>query len=180
MRRRWALAQGAGALAALAGGVAVYRWRAEPRASAEAPAGSAEDTSLWQLAFDTPQGARLALASLRARPLVLNFWATWCPPCVREMPALDRFHREHAARGWQVLGIAADNATAVREFLARTPVGFAIALAGFEGVALSRQLGNPTGGLPFTVVFGSGGRLAHRHVGETSFDQLTGWAKDIS
>jgi thiol-disulfide isomerase/thioredoxin len=165
---------GAGvALAAAAAGVGGYLWQ---RGAATEPALG----EFWSLAFDTPRQTRLSMASLRGRPLLLNFWATWCPPCVREMPALDRFYRDHAARGWQVLGVAADNATAVREFLARTPVGFPIVLAGFEGVELSRRLGNVSGGLPFTVVFSSDARVVHRHMGETRYEQLAAWAETIS
>ena len=144
--RRTLITAGVAATAA-ALGVGAYLW--QRRAD---PADAASD-ELWSLDFETPGRQRLAMASLRGKPLVLNFWATWCPPCVREMPALDRFHREHSAKGWQVLGLAADNADAVRKFLADTPVGFPIALAGFAGIELSRRLGNPSGGLPFTVVY---------------------------
>jgi thiol-disulfide isomerase/thioredoxin len=171
--RRTLITAGAAATAATLG-VGAYLWqrRADP-----ADAASAE---LWALDFDTPGPQRLAMASLRGKPLVLNFWATWCPPCVREMPALDRFHREHSAKGWQVLGLAADNAEAVRKFLADAPVGFPIALAGFAGIELSRRLGNPSGGLPFTVVYGGDGEVLHRHVGETQYEQLAAWARGLS
>ena len=170
-RRRWL--GGAVAVAAAAVGVGAYRLQ---RGSDDDAAAAA----LWLLAFDTPQSGRLDMQSLRGQPLVLNFWATWCPPCIREMPALDRFHVDHRPRGWQVLGVAADNAAAVREFLARTPVAFPIALAGYEGIAWSRRLGNLSGGLPFTVVFDAVGRLAHRHMGESTYEQLASWANAIS
>lgn len=134
----------------------------------------------WELSFDTPDGGTLALASLRGRPLLLNFWATWCAPCVREMPMLDRFHREHQARGWQVLGLAIDGPTPVREFAARTPVGFPLALAGFGGTELASALGNQRGGLPFTALLDSQGRLAQRKLGETHYDELSAWAREIS
>jgi hypothetical protein len=96
------------------------------------------------------------------------------------MPALERFFKDHAATGWQVLGIAADNAAAVREFLARSPVSFPIVLAGFAGVELSRELGNTSGGLPFTVIYDMAGRVVQRHMGETRYEQLASWAKGIS
>jgi hypothetical protein len=64
----------------------------------------------------------------------------------------------------------------VREFLARSPVSYGIAMAGFSGTDLSRQLGNESGGLPFTAVFDRAGRVAHRKLGETNFDQLAAWA----
>ena len=171
--RRALMAAGVAAAAAAAG-AGGYLWQ---RRAAAADTASAE---LWTLDFETPGPNRLAMASLRGRPLVLNFWATWCPPCVREMPALDRFHREHSARGWQVLGLAADNAEAVRKFLAVTPVGFAIALTGFAGIELSQRLGNVSGGLPFTVVFGREGQVLQRHTGETRYDQLADWARGFS
>jgi thiol-disulfide isomerase/thioredoxin len=128
------------------------------------------------LRFPTPDGGELALADFRGRPLLLNFWATWCPPCVKEMPLLDQFHRTHQAAGWQVLGLAVDSPTPVRQFLARVPVGFAIGLAGFDGTELSRRLGNESGALPFTVVFGKEGRVLHRKLGEVTPEELAAWA----
>jgi thiol-disulfide isomerase/thioredoxin len=175
--RRRALITAGVATAAVAAGVGGHVLQ---RRSAAADAADAASTEVWSLDFETPGPDRLAMASLRGKPLVLNFWATWCPPCVREMPALDRFAREHGARGWQVVGLAADNATAVRKFLAVTPVGFPIALAGFEGIELSRRLGNVSGGLPFTVVYGRDGQARHRHIGETRYEQLADWAKGFS
>jgi thiol-disulfide isomerase/thioredoxin len=168
-RRRW-LVTGGVAAAGLAGGAAAFLWRQRDPVT----------DAFWSLTLDTPTQTPLAMTSLQGRPLVLNFWATWCPPCVREMPELDRFYRGHRAQGWQVLGLAADNAVAVREFLARAPVAFPVVLAGFDGVDLSRRLGNMSGGLPFTVVFGRDGRVAHRHIGETRHEQLADWAKGFS
>jgi thiol-disulfide isomerase/thioredoxin len=167
----------AGVAAAAAAGVGGYALQRRSAATDAAVAASAE---LWALEFETPGPNRLVMASLRGKPLVLNFWATWCPPCVREMPALDRFAREHGGQGWQVLGLAADNIAAVRKFLAVTPVGFPIALAGFEGIELSRRLGNVSGGLPFTLVCGRDGNPLHRHIGETRYEQLADWAKGFS
>ena len=119
-RRAW-LGAGVGVLAAAAG-AGVAWWRLQPHAPAP---GSADQ--LWTLNLQTPQGASLPLAGFRGRPLLVNFWATWCPPCVEEMPLLDGFYREHAAKGWQVVGLAVDQPSAVRTFLQRTPVSFPIA-----------------------------------------------------
>jgi thiol-disulfide isomerase/thioredoxin len=119
------------------------------------------------------------MAGLRGQPLVLNFWATWCPPCVKEMPELDRFAKQFAARGGRVVGLAVDNPKAVREFLQRAPVSYAIALAGFDGTDLSRKLGNTTGALPFTAVFARSGALVQRKLGETGYDELQSWTKAL-
>ncbi|MBA4176111.1 MAG: redoxin [Leptothrix sp. (in: Bacteria)] len=175
MKRRGLLMAGAGAAAAGAG-VAWQLWRATP--AGDAPLDAAT-LAFWQSSFPQPDGRTLALAPLRGRPLVLNFWATWCPPCVKEMPELDRFAKAFAARGGRVVGLAVDNPSAVRQFLAKTPVGYDIALAGFDGTQLSRDLGNTTGALPFTAVFDRRGAIVQRKLGETSQAELESWVRNL-
>jgi thiol-disulfide isomerase/thioredoxin len=170
-RRGLLVAAGLGALAAGAG----WRlWRGS--GAADGPEGGLND--FWALELPTPDGAGLALRSLRGRPLIVNFWATWCPPCVKEMPELDRFAREFASQGWQVLGIAIDQAEPVRRFLQQTPVGFPVVLAGNAGLAWVRRLGNPAGGLPFSVQMATDGQAVRHKLGATSFDELAGWARE--
>jgi thiol-disulfide isomerase/thioredoxin len=106
----------------------------------------------WAQSFERPEGGDLVLSSLRGKPLLLNFWATWCPPCVEEMPMIDAFFRENGANGWQVVGLAIDQPSAVRKFLQRTPVTYPTGLAGLQGTELVKNLGNTGGGLPFTLV----------------------------
>ena len=77
----------------------------------------------------------------------------------------------------RVIGLAIDGPTPVREFLARTPVHFAVGLAGFGGTELAQALGNSVGGLPFTVVIDRQGRLRHRKMGATQPGELAGWAR---
>jgi thiol-disulfide isomerase/thioredoxin len=177
-RRNWILA-GATGTAAAAAGVA-WRLAGQPRTPAAAPAVlDAATTAFWQTSFPQPDGQTLTLAALRGQPLVLNFWATWCPPCVKEMPELDRFARQFSAQGGRVVGLAVDNPKAVREFLQRAPVSYAIALAGFDGTELSRKLGNTTGALPFTAVFARSGALVQRKLGETGYSELQGWTREL-
>lgn len=175
MTRR-ALVFGAAGVAAAALGVGVALWRGRSVAEPDAAAAGGDPGDVWSLRFERPEGGELVMADFRGRPLLLNFWATWCPPCVKEMPLLDQFHRKHQAAGWQVVGLAIDAPTPVRQFLARVPVGFPIGLAGLGGTDLSRGLGNPSGALPFTVVFGRDGRVAHRKLGEVTVGELDGWA----
>lgn len=171
------------ALAVSAGGLA---WRHRERSPSSAPAPAAPtnkptaDPALadfWQHEYDTPTGALLATRSLQGKPLVLNFWATWCGPCVKEMPELDRFAQEMAPQGWQVLGVAIDKADAVRTFLKTTPVRFPIAIAGLEGLGLVQALGNTNGGLPFTLVLDAQGQVLQRKMGATHFEELQTLAK---
>ena len=168
--RRTALV--ATAATALAAGAGLAWWRLRPRDSAPGV-----EAAFWDLEFQTPQGAPLAMRTLRGKPLLLNFWATWCPPCVEEFPLLDSFYREHAAKGWQVLGLAIDQPSSVRAFLARVPVQFAIGFAGLEGTQLARDLGNLAGGLPYTVVFGAQGAVLHRRMGRVTEADLQAWSQ---
>ena len=178
-RRAWLVA--AGGVAAIAGAGLSWQRQGAGAATGGTPglAATPAPDSLWAFKAERPQGGELALASLRGKPLLINFWATWCAPCVREMPLIDRFHREYGPRGWQVLGLAIDRPAPVAEFLARVKVGFPIGLAGLDGMDLLHSLGNAQGGLPFTVVINAAGQLAQRKLGETSFDELAGWAAKV-
>ena len=167
-RRTW-LAAGVGVLAAAAGvGLAWRRW--SPSADSDDPGG------LWQMRFARPEGGELALADWRGSPLVLNFWATWCVPCIRELPALQRFRREYEPQGWRVLALAVDAPVPVLEFMARFKLDLPVAMAGTGGLELMRVLGNTQGGLPFSVVLDTNGRVRERKLGETFYEDLVRWA----
>lgn len=116
------------------------------------------------------------MANFRGKPLVLNFWATWCAPCIRELPALQRFQRDFAARGWQVVALAVDQPVPVLEFVARFKLELTVALAGVEGLEWQRALGNSSGGLPFSVLLDAQGRVVQRQLGESHYDDLVRWA----
>ena len=171
-RRRW-LAGGIATVAAVAGvGVA---W--QNGATGSADAGERLSPDFWAGHFDRPEGGVLDFAALKGKPLLLNFWATWCPPCIEELPMIDRFFNDHAANGWQVVGLAIDKPAAVQKFLVKTPVSFPIGLAGLEGTELVRNLGNDAGGLPFTLVVGGDGRVVARKMGQLSSTDLDAWRR---
>ena len=167
-RRRWLM--GAVAGAAALGGVGFAM-----RSNQSSAALSTAETELWQQVFTKPDGGALDLKSLRGKPVLLNFWATWCPPCVEELPLLSRFYTENKANGWQVIGLAVDQVAPVKRFLVGSPVTFPVAMAGMPGIELSRSLGNLSGGLPFSVVLGVDGYVAHRKMGKVTAADLQAW-----
>ncbi len=169
-RRAWLAAAG---VALVAGGTA-YALRRQPEASRQP--GPVEE-AFWQKEFSQLDGATLRMASFRGQNLVVNFWATWCPPCVEELPLLSAFFNENRSKSWQVLGLAVDQPSAVRRFQAQNPLSFPVAMAGLEGTDISRSLGNLSGGLPFTVVFGPAGEVRHRKIGRVSPDDLAAWVQ---
>ena len=166
MRRRVAVYAGAAALAAGAG----YGWWAHRLAP------PAADPAFWGATLETPSGDPLALRRLFGQPLLVNFWATWCPPCVEELPLLDSFYQQQKAKGWRLLGIAIDQPSAVRNWLQRSPLSFPIALGGLQGSEMSKQLGNAAGGLPFSVLFSARGEVLERKLGQLSASDLSVWA----
>lgn len=168
-RRAWL---GAAAGVALAAGAAGLVWR---RGHQQSQALSEVENAFWQLKFARVDGSELAVSDFKGRPLILNFWATWCPPCVEELPLLSAFFSENQVSRWQVLGLAVDQRAAVTRFLAQSPLSFPVALAGFAGVDLSRSLGNLSGGLPYTVVFGAAGQVLHRKMGRVNPADLRAW-----
>jgi thiol-disulfide isomerase/thioredoxin len=169
MNKRTLVAGGIALAAALAGGT--LAWRQRQSGSAAAIPGPA----FWDLSLDTPSGPPLAMQSLKGRPLLINFWATWCPPCIEEMPLLDRFYRENKSKSWQVLGIAIDKPAAVKLFLSQNPISYPVGVAGLEGTELLGVLGNVAGGLPYTVVIGPSGEILQRKMGLLESAELRLW-----
>ncbi len=162
---------GAG-LAAAATGAGVAWWRLRPGESA-----TEDQNGFWAQRFEQPLGGELALASMRGRPVLVNFWATWCPPCVEELPMIEAFWREHAAKGLQVLALAIDQPSSVRRFLERQPLSFPVGLAGLQGTELARSLGNLNGGLPFSVFFRKDASIYRQKLGQLSQNDLQDWLK---
>jgi len=166
---RRGLLLGLGATAALAGAGLAW-WRLMP-GSTQAGA----EAEFWKLELEAPEGHSVALSRYRGRPLLLNFWATWCPPCIEELPMLNDFYAQNSAKGWQILGLAVDQAAAVRSFISKTPLDFPILMAGAGGVALSKMMGNAAGGLPFSVVFSADGNILTKKIGKLTPQTLASW-----
>jgi thiol-disulfide isomerase/thioredoxin len=126
----------------------------------------------------TMDGRTLTDADVGGRFVVLNFWAPWCPPCVKEMPDIDRFARSEAGRNVLVIGLAIDEQPAVEKFVAAHPVSFPISILGYAGLAWARRLSNdPNVALPFTAVFDRAQHLAQHKFGATNAAELADWVR---
>jgi len=148
------------ALAALAAG----GWLAQTRYAPKAP-DAPMVAALWQFGFPDEQGNRQMLAQWRGQMLVLNFWASWCAPCREEIPDFVSLSAQYQPRGVEFVGIAIDNSTNVAQFLQRQPVNYPILIGEGAAHSLARQLGNPSGALPYTIVLDRDGNIVLSHVG---------------
>jgi len=125
--------------------------------------------------WDNPKGGKVTMQSFQGHPLLVNFWATWCPPCVDELPLINDFYRRHKAAGWQVLGLAVDQLAPVQAFLQKMPLDFPVGLAGLSGTELGRGLGNTAGSLPFSVALSANGAILQRKTGRLTAADLGTW-----
>jgi thiol-disulfide isomerase/thioredoxin len=130
-----------------------------------------------RLEWDSPNGTPVRAQAFRGKPLLVNFWASWCPPCIEELPLISDFFRKNQANGWQVLALAVDRPAAVQGFLQKMPLEFPVGLAGTTGVELGNRLGNPAGSLPFSVVIGAQGDVLQRRLGRLRSEELDTWAQ---
>ncbi len=109
-------------------------------------------------------GQERAISSFEGKVVLLNFWATWCPPCVEEMPVLDRLARDLGDDGLRVVGVALDDASAVRDFANTHDIDYPLLIGGRDAYSLVRAYGNARTTLPHTVVIDRQGivRAIHR------------------
>ena len=123
-------------------------------------------------------GGTLALPDDYAgRPVLVNLWASWCGPCIEEMPELERFATAQGDGGTAVVGIALDDEAAVREFLRTVPVSYPIALDAAGPADAGVRLGNPKGVLPYTALIDARGRLVKQRIGPFEHGEIDGWAR---
>jgi thiol-disulfide isomerase/thioredoxin len=142
-------------------------------ADAASVAGNANPVGqLWAASVTTPDGKPQSLTPYKGHPVVVNFWASWCGPCVKEMPALSALQREYAKKGIQFVGLGIDSGTNIKAFLQKVPVDYPIYVAGFGGADVARAFGNTAGGLPYTVVIDANGTVRATKLGEIKPDEL--------
>ena len=121
---------------------------------------------LWFWAFEDLKGKERLLSEWQGPYLVVNFWATWCPPCLKEIPSFMALQDEFGADQVQFLGIAYDHLDSVQQFVAKTGLNYPVLLGGDDVAVFMRELGNKIGALPFTAVINANGQIVTTHQGE--------------
>lgn len=117
-------------------------------------------------------GQLQTLSAWRGKPMIVNFWATWCAPCVEEMPELSALQTEISPRGIQVLGIGIDSASNIAAFASKYQISYPLYTAGVSATELARAFGNKNGGLPYTVLIGADGLVKKTYLGRLKIDVL--------
>ncbi len=170
MKRNIVLAVVVGLLFAGAG---MYFGTQAPIGKTPAVAKTAGETpGLFGRSMPDANGIPQSLASLKGKPVVVNFWATWCAPCVQEMPELSALQTEIAPRNIQIVGIGIDSPSNIKDFAGKYKITYPLYVAGMEGTELSKQFGNQAGALPYTVLIGADGKVRKTYLGKLKMDEL--------
>jgi len=125
-----------------------------------------------QVSLKDSGGRQRKMLEWQGKVLLINFWATWCPPCVSEMPELVALQNDLASKNLQIVGIGIDSPSNIREFAEKHQITYPLLLGGLEGSELSRQFGNQSGGLPFTILIGADGSVRKTYMGRLDMEKV--------
>ena len=100
--------------------------------------------------------------------ILLNFWATWCPPCLKEIPDFIELQKAYGDQDFQIIGIAIDEEEAVRDYVTDVGMNYPTMVVESEGVGLAKRFGNGIGALPYSVIINRDGEISHTIRGELS------------
>jgi len=125
---------------------------------------TAPDIPLPALDEKSPGFARSELG--QGKPIIVNFWASWCGPCVEEMPELVALSHQYKQTGIRFIGIGVDSEQNVKNFLQKVKVDYPVFVSGYAGADLARNFGNTAGALPFTVVIDETGKIRETKLGQ--------------
>ncbi len=158
------------ALLGLAGGFFLNQWLSRPQALPQATVQADAELRPGFTLMDLKDQPR-SLNDWNGQVLLINFWATWCPPCVREIPTFNQLYQAYNDKGLTIIGIALDNKQDVIDFIEPMGVQYPILLGDQQGIKLTQEYGNDMGILPYTVIIDRRGQIIEKHRGEMSFEE---------
>ncbi|MBD9361376.1 TlpA family protein disulfide reductase [Methylomonas fluvii] len=164
MNKKIILIVAAIAFIALAAGLFARQYFAVPEAGKSTPQ---INFSLPDLA-DTPQ----SVTQWQGKILIINFWATWCPPCLKEIPEFIKLQDEYKDKGVQFVGIAIEDKQPVEDYLKRIKINYPVLIGGEGATMLAQQLGNVINTVPFTVIINQQGQIVHHQLGELTREKV--------
>ncbi|AMK75678.1 MULTISPECIES: TlpA family protein disulfide reductase [Methylomonas] len=117
---------------------------------------------------DKPQ----SITQWQGKILIINFWATWCPPCLKEIPEFIKLQDEYKDKGLQFVGIAIEDKQPVEDYLKRIKINYPVLIGGEGATMLAQQLGNVINTVPFTVIVNQQGQIVHHQLGELTREKV--------
>jgi len=183
---------------AVAAGVLVYRYAVMPQAATEptmsaveqhpaaeepAAAGDALPTTLPDFTLGDLAGKPTSIRSWPGKSMIVNFWATWCAPCRREIPLLRELQKQHGAEGFQIVGVAVDIREDVVKYAQEIGIDYPVLIGEQDGLDAVNKFGQGSIGFPFTVFTDNQGRIVLFHLGEIRKEQaavLFGAVRDVN
>ncbi|MDH5445847.1 MAG: TlpA family protein disulfide reductase [Gammaproteobacteria bacterium] len=106
----------------------------------------------------------------KGKVMMVNFWASWCPPCIREIPAFIKLQQDYKDKGLVIVGIAIDNKQNISDFTDPMDMNYPVLMAEKEGVPLAKAYGNRLGVLPYTVIIDRKGKIIYTHRSELTYE----------
>ena len=155
--------------------VAINKKEAGPLTTTIAPTDGRPHTAVTNLfaqSLNDLDGKPQALSQWQGKALLVNFWATWCAPCVEEMPELSSLAAADGGQRFNVIGIGIDSPSNMAEFASKLKIAYPLYVGGVAGSEISREFGNSAGGLPYTVLIGADGQVRKTYLGKLKFDEL--------
>ncbi|MDP9198338.1 MAG: TlpA family protein disulfide reductase [Pseudomonadota bacterium] len=162
---------------ALAAGIATFfvtRSLLEPevrRSGPEQPSAAVIPEFRPEVTLADRDGRPRSLSEWDGKPLIINFWATWCAPCRREIPMLNALAVDEKYAGFEIIGIAIDFREDVLKYLEKMPIDYTVLIGEQDGLGAASAFGMESIGLPFTAFTDRQGRIATIHVGELHLPQ---------
>ncbi len=131
-----------------------------------------EQAALPALEINLPDvsGTQRSLSEWQGKIRIINFWATWCPPCLKEIPEFVKLQNEYPTI--QFIGIAIEDKQLAKQYLLNNPVNYPMLIGGEQAISLSQQLGNIVNAVPFSLIINQQGQIIHRHPGELSREKI--------